>query len=111
MDRRGAACLAGGAFAGLPLAAAQLHTAALKLQYHCSTASDFHGVRLAQATEDFMVHLLEDCNLCAIHAKRVTISALLVIYTMRVLVALSAKRSWPSMCWQSLVLVERCLTP
>ncbi|KAK9917059.1 hypothetical protein WJX75_000423 [Coccomyxa subellipsoidea] len=25
------------------------------------------------ATEDFMVHLLEDCNLCAIHAKRVTI--------------------------------------
>lgn len=22
-----------------------------------------------------MVHLLEDCNLCAIHAKRVTISA------------------------------------
>ena len=24
-----------------------------------------------------MVHLLEDCNLCAIHAKRVTISALL----------------------------------
>jgi len=28
-----------------------------------------------QATEDFMVHLLEDCNLCAIHAKRVTISA------------------------------------
>ena len=31
----------------------------------------------AQATEDFMVHLFEDCNLCAIHAKRVTISALL----------------------------------
>ncbi len=30
---------------------------------------------LVQATEDFMVHLLEDCNLCAIHAKRVTISA------------------------------------
>ncbi len=28
-----------------------------------------------QSTEDFMVHLLEDCNLCAIHAKRVTISA------------------------------------
>ena len=27
-----------------------------------------------QATEDFIVHLLEDCNLCAIHAKRVTIS-------------------------------------
>jgi hypothetical protein len=25
--------------------------------------------------EDFMVHLFEDCNLCAIHAKRVTISA------------------------------------
>jgi histone H3/H4 len=29
---------------------------------------------LLQATEDFMVHLFEDCNLCAIHAKRVTIS-------------------------------------
>jgi hypothetical protein len=27
--------------------------------------------------EDFMVHLFEDCNLCAIHAKRVTISACL----------------------------------
>jgi hypothetical protein len=25
--------------------------------------------------EDFMVKLFEDCNLCAIHAKRVTISA------------------------------------
>jgi hypothetical protein len=39
-----------------------------------------HGVAyhllllLRQATEDFMVHLFEDCNLCAIHAKRVTIS-------------------------------------
>lgn len=31
-------------------------------------------VRRPQATEDFMVHLMEDCNLCAIHAKRVTIS-------------------------------------
>ena len=28
----------------------------------------------SQATEDFLVHLFEDCNLCAIHAKRVTIS-------------------------------------
>ena len=28
---------------------------------------------LQDATEDFLVHLLEDCNLCAIHAKRVTI--------------------------------------
>lgn len=27
-----------------------------------------------QATEDFIVHLLEDTNLCAIHAKRITIS-------------------------------------
>ncbi|KAG1657920.1 hypothetical protein FOA52_005821 [Chlamydomonas sp. UWO 241] len=26
-----------------------------------------------EATEDFMVHLFEDCNFCAIHAKRVTI--------------------------------------
>ena len=26
-----------------------------------------------KATEDFLVHLFEDCNLCAIHAKRVTI--------------------------------------
>jgi histone H3/H4 len=29
----------------------------------------------AQSMEDFMVKLFEDCNLCAIHAKRVTISA------------------------------------
>ena len=29
-----------------------------------------------QATEDFIVHLFEDTNLCAIHARRVTISAL-----------------------------------
>jgi len=28
---------------------------------------------MQEATEDFMVHLFEDCNLCAIHAKRVTI--------------------------------------
>ena len=27
-----------------------------------------------QATEDFLVHLMEDTNLCALHAKRVTIS-------------------------------------
>ena len=32
------------------------------------------GALEAQATEDFIVHLFEDCNLCAIHAKRVTIS-------------------------------------
>lgn len=31
-------------------------------------------VIVLQATEDFVVHLFEDCNLCAIHAKRVTIS-------------------------------------
>merc|ERR1712193_202786 len=28
---------------------------------------------LQEVTEDFMVHLFEDCNLCAIHARRVTI--------------------------------------
>ena len=28
---------------------------------------------IQEATEDFLVHLFEDCNLCAIHAKRVTI--------------------------------------
>ncbi|GLC49832.1 hypothetical protein PLESTB_000313700 [Pleodorina starrii] len=28
---------------------------------------------LQEASEDMLVHLLEDCNLCAIHAKRVTI--------------------------------------
>lgn len=28
----------------------------------------------AQAAEDFIVHLFEDSNLCAIHAGRVTIS-------------------------------------
>ena len=33
--------------------------------------------RAAQSMEDFMVKLFEDCNLCAIHAKRVTISACL----------------------------------
>jgi histone H3 len=31
--------------------------------------------RISQSMEDFMVKLFEDCNLCAIHAKRVTISA------------------------------------
>lgn len=29
---------------------------------------------LQEAAEDFLVHLFEDCLLCAIHAKRVTIS-------------------------------------
>ena len=29
---------------------------------------------LQEASEAFMVGLFEDCNLCAIHAKRVTIS-------------------------------------
>ncbi|KAM0746145.1 histone-fold-containing protein [Meredithblackwellia eburnea MCA 4105] len=28
---------------------------------------------LQTASEDYLVHLFEDCNLCAIHAKRVTI--------------------------------------
>mmetsp|Transcript_9282 Transcript_9282/g.32769 ORF Transcript_9282/g.32769 Transcript_9282/m.32769 type:complete len:121 (-) Transcript_9282:853-1215(-) len=28
---------------------------------------------LQEAAEDVLVHLFEDCNLCAIHAKRVTI--------------------------------------
>jgi histone H3 len=28
---------------------------------------------LQEALEDFLVHLFEDCNLCALHAKRVTI--------------------------------------
>ena len=28
---------------------------------------------IQEATEDFLVHPFEDCNLCAIHAKRVTI--------------------------------------
>ena len=34
-----------------------------------------------QATEDFIVHLFEDCNLCAIHAKRVTISEHMLTWT------------------------------
>ena len=29
-----------------------------------------------QASEDFLIHLFEDANLCAIHAKRVTLSKL-----------------------------------
>jgi histone H3/H4 len=32
------------------------------------------ALAVSQASEDFIVHLFEDCNLCAIHAKRVTIS-------------------------------------
>jgi hypothetical protein len=32
------------------------------------------GMGWMQATEDYIVHLFEDTNLCAIHAKRVTIS-------------------------------------
>ncbi|GLI66291.1 hypothetical protein VaNZ11_010053 [Volvox africanus] len=28
---------------------------------------------IQEASEDMLIHLLEDCNLCAIHAKRVTI--------------------------------------
>ena len=32
------------------------------------------------ATEDFVVHQLEDCNLCAIHAKCVTISKHLAVH-------------------------------
>lgn len=34
--------------------------------------------RSLQATEDYMVHLFEDPNLCAIHAKCVTISEALI---------------------------------
>ena len=78
MDSRGAACLAGGALCDLPvLSLAQLHTAVPRAVGQLHSCLTTHGLRLAQATEDFMVHLLEDCNLCAIHAKRVTISALL----------------------------------
>ena len=36
--------------------------------------------RTPQSMEDFMVKLFEDCNLCAIHAKRVTISASLSMH-------------------------------
>jgi hypothetical protein len=32
-----------------------------------------HPLPHLQATEDFIVHLFEDTNLCAVHAKRVTI--------------------------------------
>ena len=39
---------------------------------------------LQEATEDFVVHLFEDTNLCAIHAKRVTISAFLFCFVERV---------------------------
>jgi histone H3 len=35
------------------------------------TRDAFEG--LQEAVEDFIIHLLEDCNLCAIHAKRITI--------------------------------------
>ena len=36
----------------------------------------------SQATEDFIVHLMEDTNLCALHAKRVTISKTLDLYSL-----------------------------
>ena len=47
-----------------------------------------------QATEDFIVHLFEDTNLCAIHAKRVTISAFLF--------SLWRGRGWWGACARSL---------
>lgn len=37
-------------------------------------ANSLLRLTLLQATEDFMVHLFNDTNLCCIHAKRVTIS-------------------------------------
>lgn len=41
---------------------------------NCNVSAATTAVAALQATEDFMVHLFEDTNLCAIHAKRVTIS-------------------------------------
>jgi histone H3/H4 len=43
-------------------------------QKHQNTNAQQPQPQHRQATEDFMVHLFEDCNLCAIHARRVTIS-------------------------------------
>lgn len=39
----------------------------------CQRLRRSHSPFPGQSMEDFMVHLFEDCNLCAIHAKRVTI--------------------------------------
>lgn len=36
-----------------------------------------------QAAEDFLVHLFEDAVLCAIHAKRVTVSKFQPLHTPR----------------------------
>jgi histone H3/H4 len=42
----------------------------LLVSVHCNRLF----VCCAQDVEDFLVHMFEDCNLCAIHAKRITIS-------------------------------------
>ena len=54
---------------------------------------------LQEATEDFIVHLFEDCNLCAIHAKRVTISES-VFFVLRPLLLLRCPRSLPTAAGQ-----------
>lgn len=73
VDSRGVACHARGINTG--------QTPSIFYTSLCLSADSLcvlHNAEISwvslQATEDFMVHLLEDCNLCAIHAKRVTIS-------------------------------------
>ena len=44
------------------------------LRAHACFSIPFVRVFVLQSMEDFMVRLFEDTNLCAIHAKRVTIS-------------------------------------
>ena len=57
---------------------------------------------MVQATEDFLVHLFEDCNLCAIHAKRVTISTpptSKLAAALSGLICLSGVQTFACCCW------------
>ena len=59
-----------------------------------------------------MVHLLEDCNLCAIHAKRVTISAALTSLSVSQLDRLHGRKSgrWEAAGSGSLIVHSRSQT-
>ena len=52
-----------------------MHNAPTNTTLICSQHNHNHNQnpQPPKATEDFLVHLFEDCNLCAIHARRVTI--------------------------------------
>jgi hypothetical protein len=67
-----------------------------------------------QAVEDFMVHLFEDCNLCAIHAKRVTISELhteIVLYALELTPRLNELLCIVLWLWSSFLHHCACRSP